>query len=188
MKLSFGKKRRSAALLFSVVLLACLTVGGTAAFLISRGQAVNSFTPGTVGAQVTEAFDGSIKKNVNVTNTGNAEAYLRVKLISYRVNAAGERIGGTAVVPEFVPGDRWVEYSGCWYYTLPVAAGQSPADLLIGEPGIALTEYTDADGGRQVIEVLAEAIQSSPARAVGESWGVSIAPGSVTAWPAQGNE
>lgn len=48
---------------------------------------------------------------------------------------------------------------------------------------IALTgSYDDADGGKQVIEVMAEAIQSGPADAVGKSWGVSISKGSVTAY------
>lgn len=39
--------------------------------------------------------------------------------------------------------------------------------------------YTDADGGKQVIEVMAEAIQAEPARAVGEAWGVTITEGNV---------
>ena len=42
----------------------------------------------------------------------------------------------------------------------------------------------DTDGGKQVIEVMAEAIQSSPAEAVGKSWGVTISEGSVTAYKA----
>lgn len=180
----WNQSRKPAALLFSLLVLVCVAVGGTAAFLTARGQAVNTFTPGTVGAQVTEDFDGTVKKNVNVTNTGSAEAYLRVKLVSYRVNAQGQRIGGTAAIPTFEPGENWVPYGEYYYYTLPVAAGQAPAAPLIGESGITLAQYTDADGGLQVIEVVAEAIQSSPARAVGQSWGVAIAPGSVTAYPA----
>ena len=43
-------------------------------------------------------------------------------------------------------------------------------------------KYDDADGGKQVIEVMAEAIQSEPAEAVGEAWGVTISSGSVTAY------
>ena len=180
----WNQSRKPAALLFSLVVLVCVAVGGTAAFLTARGQAVNTFAPGTVGAQVTEDFDGTVKKNVNVINTGNAEAYLRVRLIGYRVNAQGQRIGGTAAIPTFTPGENWVPYGEYYYYTLPVAAGQAPAAPLIGESGITLMQYTDADGGLQVIEVVAEAVQSSPARAVGQSWGVAIAPGSVTAYPA----
>lgn len=60
--------------------------------------------------------------------------------------------------------------------------GESPATPLIGEDGIELSSYTDADGGKQVIEVMAEAIQSSPAEAVGESWNVTITRGNVSAY------
>ena len=57
---------------------------------------------------VTEDFDGTTKKNVNVTNTGDIDAYLRVKLVTYRVNDDGQHIGGTAAIPAFTPGDGWV--------------------------------------------------------------------------------
>ena len=46
------------------------------------------------------------------------------------------------------------------------------------------SSYSDADGGHQAIDVMAEAIQSVPAKAVGEAWGVSISKGSVTAYSA----
>ncbi|MDD6047684.1 MAG: hypothetical protein PUC97_09760, partial [bacterium] len=86
-------------------------------------------------------------------------------------------------IPTFTPGTNWVKSGDYYYYTLPVAAnGGTPANPLIGEPGIALIEYTDADGGMQAIEVMAEAIQSQPAKAVGEAWGVTISQGSVTAY------
>ena len=44
------------------------------------------------------------------------------------------------------------------------------------------TDLSDPDGGKQVIEVMAEAIQSEPVQAVGEAWGVSISPDKVTAY------
>ena len=59
--------------------------------------------------------------------------------------------------------------------------GEQPAADLIRS--IPLQEsYSDVDGGRQVIEVMAEAIQSKPAQAVGEAWKVTISEGSVTAY------
>lgn len=47
---------------------------------------------------------------------------------------------------------------------------------------MTLADY--GDGERQALEILAEAIQSEPAQAVGEAWGVAIAEGSVTSYPA----
>ncbi|MDD5919421.1 MAG: hypothetical protein PUD73_10115 [bacterium] len=177
------KNTRIITLLIALLLFSALAVGGTVAWLTANATPVeNTFTPSQVACEVNERFDGEKKSNVNVTNTGDTEAYIRVKLVTYRVNDDGQHIGGTAEIPEFTPGRNWVKNGDYYYYTLPVAAGVSPANPLIGEPGIALEEYTDADGGKQVIEVMAEAIQSQPAAAVGSSWGVSISEGSVTAY------
>lgn len=179
------KNTRIITLLIALLLFSALAVGGTVAWLTANATPVeNTFTPSKVACSVTEEFDGTTKSNVNVTNTGDTEAYIRVKLVTYRVNAQGQHIGGTAEIPAFTPGTNWVKSGDYYYYTLPVAAGAAPANPLIGASGIALTEYTDADGGMQAIEVMAEAIQSQPAEAVGSSWGVTISQGSVTAYNA----
>ena len=167
------KNTRIITLLIALLLFSALAVGGTVAWLTANATPVeNTFTPSKVACSVTEEFDGTTKSNVNVTNTGNIDAYIRVKLVAYRVNKDNQHIGGEAEIPTFKPGDGWVKSGDYYYYTLPVAAnGGTPANPLIGESGIALTEYTDADGGKQVVEVMAEAIQSKPAKAVGEAWG-----------------
>jgi len=178
-----GRKRHSKAaiLLLSLLLIAAIGVTGTMAILaVKTGQVKNTFTPAKITSEVTEEFNGSIKRNVNATNTGTADAYLRVKLVTYRVNDSGQRIGGTADIPSFTLGTNWVKYGEYYYYTLPVAPNEQPATDLIGDSGIELKAYTDADGGKQVIEVMAEAIQSGPATAAGEAWGVSISQNYVT--------
>ncbi len=163
-----------------LILLLTVTVAGTLAFLVtSSGPIVNSFSPSAVDCEVSETFDGTIKSDVNVKNTGDTDAYVRVKLVSYRVNDNGARIGGIATVPGFTLGENWVKFGDHYYYTKPLAPG-AEADTALTATGITLQSYTDADGGNQVIEVMAEAIQSGPARAVEQSWGVSISEGSVT--------
>ena len=62
-----------------------------------------------------------------------------------------------------------------------MAPGQTPETNLIDTITLS-SSYIDADGGKQVIEVMAEAIQSSPTEAVGTAWGVTISEGSVTAY------
>lgn len=189
--MKFGKKdahsgaKRSLVLVVSVLVLLLAVAGGTLAWLTAQTDGVvNTFTPAQVSCEVTENFDGTTKSNVNVENTSNIPAYIRVKLVTYRVNEDGQHIGGTATIPDFTPGTNWVEHDGYYYYTLPVAASGTPDIPLINEAGINLTgSYDDdADGGKQVIEVMAEAIQSSPAEAVGTAWGVTISEGSVTAY------
>ena len=55
----------------------------------------------------------------------------------------------------------------------------TPETALIDQ--ITLTRsYDDADGGKQVIEVMAEAIQSQPARAVQQAWGVTVSDGTLS--------
>ena len=180
------RKRRinkTGTLLLSLLLVVTMAVGGTVAYLVTKTPDVkNSFTPSKVTCEVTEEFNGTAKSNVNVTNTGDTEAYIRVKLVTYRVNDKGQHIGGTATIPDFNPGTNWVPYGGYYYYTLPVAHDKTPEQPLIGTSGITLLTYNDADGGKQVIEVMAEAIQSGPANAVGDSWGVSISEGKVEAY------
>lgn len=175
------KSKKTGALFLSLLLIAVVAAGGTLAWLSAKTDEVkNTFIPGEVTTEVTEKFDGTTKSKVNVINTGNVDAYVRVKLVTYRVNEDGEHIGGKAEIPYFAPGEDWVQYTdGYYYYTKPVAPGSQPeADLI---SSITLEdEYDDPDGGKQVIEVMAEAIQSVPAEAAGEAWGVTISPGQVT--------
>ena len=172
--LQHRRKRRSkktGTLFLSLLLVATMVVGGTLAYLFTNTEPVeNIFTPSYVSCSVTESFNGTIKSNVNVTNTGNIDAYIRVKLVTYRANNGGDHIGGTASLPTFKLGENWVSYDGYYYYTLPVAPRESPKTNLTDSMTL-IGSYKDADGGKQVIEVMAEAIQSVPEDAVKAAWG-----------------
>ena len=169
-------------MVLSIVLLLGVAIGGTIAWLSTKTTPVtNTFTPAEVTCDVTENFNENtgVKTNVNVKNTGNIAVYIRVKLVTYRTNDAGQHIGGTAELPKFTPGEKWVEYGKYYYYTLPVAPGKKPAANL-AEKMTLKPSYEDADGGKQALDVMAEAIQSEPEKAVGEAWGVCISQGRVT--------
>ena len=183
-----GKKRiprrKKTLAIVSIALLLWCSIGATLAWLSDvTGPVKNTFQPSHVSCAVIENFDGTTKSNVNVTNTSDIDAYLRVKLVAYRVNGQGQHIGGIAEISQFTPGKNWVKAGEYYYYTLPVTPGQQPAAALIGSITLA-DSYEDADGGKQVIEVMAEAIQSGPAEAVGDAWGVTISEGSVTPYTA----
>lgn len=161
-----------------LAMMGAIMVGGTMAWLHTASKnAKNTFLPAYVTCDVEEQFDGVVKSNVSVKNTSDVPVYIRVKLVSYRVNWNLEKIGGAAPIPEFLPGDGWVQHGGFYYYRNPVEPGQKPDTALVGEDGIWLTEYIDANGGKQVIEVMAEAIQADGRNADGEkavvaAWGV----------------
>jgi len=184
---SIKKKRKSTAstkaivLAISLVLLLNVTAMGTLMFLVDKTAEVkNTFSPAKVTCEVAEDFDGTVKKNVNVQNMSDIKAYVRVKLVTYRVNDDGKKIGGTAAIQPFNPGNGWFEEDGFYYYSKPVAPGQEPGNDLIGASGIELENYNDADGGKQVIEVVAEAIQSVPTSVVTEKWNVQLDNDGVT--------
>ena len=164
---------RLTTMVIATVLLLALAIGGTLAWLSTKGDPIqNTFLPTKVTCKVTESFNGSTgeKSDVNVENTGTINAFIRVKLVTYRTNDQGQHIGGTASLPRFTLGANWVSYDGYYYYTLPVAPGKKPETNLTDS--MTLTgSYTDADGGKQAIDVMAEAIQSVPEGAVKAAWG-----------------
>lgn len=180
--MKFGKKdahsgaKRSLVLVVSVLVLLLAVAGGTLAWLSTKDAPIqNTFLPTKVTCEVTERFDDStgVKSNVNVKNTGTINAFIRVKLVTYRTNDQGQHIGGMAEIPEFTPGTGWVKHGDYYYYTKPVAPNQAPDADLIDSMTLTKT-YQDADGGHQAIDVMAEAIQSVPEAAVQAAWGANF--------------
>ena len=171
---------RLTTMVIATVLLLALAIGGTLAWLSTKdGPITNTFTPSKVTCEVTESFNGStgVKSNVNVKNTGTINAFIRVKLVTYRTNDQGKHIGGTAILPTFTLGEDWVKYGDYYYYTKPVAPDQKPETNLAADSMKLIDSYTDADGGKQAIDVMAEAIQSVPEAAVKAAWGADFSIG-----------
>ena len=173
MKLYGGRpsreSKKSLTALIALILIICLAVGGTVAFIVTQTQAVkNTFTPSDVTVDIQEDFDGSVKKNVNVKNTGDTDAYIRVKLVSNIQDNDGNVLRA-APLGVISLGNDWIDGGdGCYYYKNVVKVGQSTSNLLADGASITLT-----DG--QVVEVLAEGIQAMPKQAVIDAWGRTIA-------------
>ena len=173
MKLYGGRpsreSKKSLTALIALILIICLAVGGTVAFIVTQTQAVkNTFTPSDVKVDIQEEFNGSIKKNVNVKNTGDTDAYIRVKLVSNIQDNDGNVLRA-APLGVISLGNDWIDGGdGCYYYKNVVKVGQSTSNLLADGASITLT-----DG--QVVEVLAEGIQAMPKQAVIDAWGQTIA-------------
>ena len=170
---------RLTTMVIATVLLLALAIGGTLAWLSTKDSPIqNKFLPTKVACEVTERFDGStgVKSNVNVKNTGTINAFIRVKLVTYRTNDQGQHIGGTASLPTFTLGANWVSYDGYYYYTLPVAPGERPKTNLTDSMTL-VGSYLDTDGGKQAVDVMAEAIQSVPEDSVKAAWGADFSIG-----------
>ena len=164
-----GRTAKSSALIIALALILVLAVGGTVAYIFTHtGPVINTFTPADVKVDIQEDFDGRVKKNVNVKNTGDTDAYIRIKLVTYMADSEGNPIAENASIPSFVPGSDWsyCESDDTYYYGKPVAPNGKTSDL-IGNDGITLKEG-------QVVEVLAEGIQAMPKQAVIDAWGVTV--------------
>lgn len=172
--------RRTLILLLALALLTCGIVG-TVALLLDQTQPVsNTFSEVKIPNDIVENFDGKVKESITVLNEGNIDAYIRVRLVTYRVDDNGNRIGGAAVIPTFTPANGWFQVGDYYYYPDPIAPDGSTPNLL-PSGGIELEAYTDADGGKQVIEVISESIQSVPESTVNQTWtAVQVVNGKLT--------
>ncbi len=168
------RMNRTAVLLIAVILLISTAVGSTVAFLATKTEPVeNSFEYANVSCKVTQNrdTDGSI---VQVKNTGTISAYIRAAVVANWMDVDGNI---AASVPEGYSYDltcssgSWVlGNDGFFYYLLPVAPGASTEGSLLTCTVTCpeTPEYTLS------VEVLAEAIQSTPASAVNEAWSAAV--------------
>lgn len=182
-----SRAKKPLAALVALVLILGAVVGGTLAYLAARTDAiVNTFNPAKVDITVDENFNGKTKENVKITNTGDTDVYIRATYVVTWKDTDGN------VYPEqpqpeddytigLNPDGGWYHFNGYYYYTYPVASGASTG-VLIDE--CAPVAGKAPEGYTLSVDVLASAIQSAPPEAVGQAWGVSIAPGSVTAYSA----
>ena len=73
---------KTAALFIAIVMLIGAVVGTTVAFLITNTDPVeNKFEYARVSCAVKEDFKGNVKQNVQTTNTGTTDAYIRATYV-----------------------------------------------------------------------------------------------------------
>ena len=174
---------RAAVLLLSMILLIGIAVGTTVAFLVARTEPMKStFEYAKVSCEVT----GS-KENVQIKNTGNTAAYIRATYVVTWRDAYGKVAvsvpGGYSYTLTENLSNNWKKGTdGYFYYTSPVAPGNSTLDSL---PTCNVT-YPDNPEYTLSVEILAEAIQSDPAEAVQQAWGATLVGGQLIP-PSLGN-
>lgn len=174
----------------AIALIATLAVGGTLAWLSAYTQPVkNTFVMGTVPPQVTESFDHQVKEDVKVTNHGNIPAYIRVALVCTWQDDSGNVVGEPASLDDLTidwgeegdsgtaeaPGNGWIKIGDYYYYTQPVAAGDTTFNL------IDSARVETENGYRMNLQVIADSIQANPTSVVKEQWGVDVDNGNISA-------
>ena len=169
------RMNRTVVLCMAIIMLIGAVVGSTVAYLITNtGPGENEFTYAKVSCEVKEDFNGSTKENVQITNTGDTDAYIRATYVVNWLDSAGNIV---ASVPEGYsytlsenPDNTWTKgEDGYFYYLTPVAPGDSTPESLLN----CKVTYPENPEYRLSVEILATAIQSMPAKAVTEAWGVT---------------
>ena len=87
-------------LLALTLLLLCGASGTTAYIVASSATLYNTCTPGTVTSTVEERFDGTVKTDVCIRNTGNVSAYIRAAIVVTWQDAQGRTLPESPVVPD----------------------------------------------------------------------------------------
>ena len=188
-------KRSAVLLVLAFLLIVSIPVGVTLAIMHNRTEAVvNTFVPGVVDCEVTETFTQGVKTSVKVTNTGNTDAYLRIRVLSYWQDSKGNIVARPAELPSITyygnPGTYdatkgdWIYDSNnaTYYCVVPVAPGAATPELL--KSSITMPDPVEVPGTQNgitvkytyypVIEFVAEAVQAEPDRAVEQSWNLNI--------------
>lgn len=181
-KRSSASRRRSAGVcsvaLATIIAVLSVSVGLTLALVFTNTDSlINRFLGSKVACQVTETINGTEKTNVAVKNTGDTESYIRVALVITWMSedtttvSAQKPVENTDYTIQFAQDSGWVLASdGYWYYTAPVAPEHS-TNVLISS---CVPKSTAPDGFYLSVEIVASAIQSTPATTVAEQWNTGV--------------
>lgn len=181
--------------LASLLLLIGVTVGGTLAFITAdTSEKTNTFIPAQVSCDVIEEFNGTVKSNVAVKNTGETNAYIRAAVnVTWMKGENASEQTVSATVPQidvdykllFLVNAGWIKGAdGYWYYQTPVAPNANTAALI--RECKQLEGANVPQGYHLSVEIVASAIQSSPAAVVAEKWNVTLEGNKIVS--AHGNE
>lgn len=185
------RSRKPSLLLAAMLVLLVAVIGTTVAYLTASTDTVtNNFNPVKLTTPVEEDFDGEVKNNVTVKNTGDINAYVRAAVVvtwqdeARNVHPSIPAIG-TDYTVKFPAGTGWVKVGDYYYYNEPLAPGESTVVLLEDcKPVVGKAP----EGYALDVAIVVSAIQSEPDKAINEAWGIQIGKdGSVGAFtPAEG--
>ena len=169
------KMKKVLALVLALCLAMAIGVGATLAYLTATDSATNIFTVGNVTIELTEpqweavgkeeakeVYGGeALAKDPTVTNTGKNPCFVRVSveglgclgnagMIEYRTNYVKGALG-----------DDWVKEGDYFYYTKPLAIGESTPALF---DQIVIPKGVTNDMGEFDITVKAYAVQAQGAK------------------------
>ena len=169
---------KAVALFVLTILLAVAAVGSTVAYIVTKtGEVKNTFTPPNLDIEINVA-------NNEIVNEGEVPVYVRAAVVVNWVNEtdgsilSATPVEGTDYTITYNTAGGWVKGSdGFWYYKTALDSEATAETLL----SVTQTEAQAAakPGYKLQVQVLSEAIQTTPASAVQESWGVTVENGTL---------
>ncbi len=168
-------KKKSVAVIVSLLLVLTAVFGATIAYLTAKEDSItNTFVPAEVKLEVGESFaEGGVeKKNVVIKNIGDVDAYVRAAIVVTWQKADGTVYAKAPVLDRDYTlglGSKWTKGSGYYYYSGVVAAETGVTENLINN--CTVIGNAPAEGYTLHVEILAQAVQSSPVDAVKSAWG-----------------
>lgn len=153
----------------------CITLAVLSA---TSGNVTNGFTAAKVDISIEEDFrsGATVKSDVYVDNNSTTGVYIRAAIAVTWQNSDGDIYGAVPVLgkdytlTQTDPGWTMAD-DGYYYWASPVAAG-GKTGFLIDECKVSAA--APAEGYTLHVEIAAQAIQASPAKAVQDSWGVTV--------------
>lgn len=168
-------KRKWLGTLVALALVLCIAGGATLAFLmVTTPPLTNVFQYGHVTCKVDETFQDNVKTKVSIQNTGDTEAYIRVKLVFTWKDKDGNVSAQPVTAADYewtLNNSDWFEKDGYYYAKAPVTPGGNTPVLIKSCTEVAAKA---PDRYTLSLEILADAIQSTPTRAVQDAWGVPV--------------
>ena len=181
----------------ALALLLFVTVGSTLAYIFTKTEPVeNTFNPSKVACAVVEnnnpdenradiVPNDSIKTNVQIKNTGDTDAYIRVAVVVNWMSEDGTKVWATKPImgtdysidwafDDEINPTAWDPGSdGYYYYKNSVVPNGGLTEILINEAKVL--KPAPLDGYYLSIEIVASALQAKPASVVTSQWGVTVA-------------
>lgn len=157
--------RKEFVLLVSVFVMIAGVVGGTIAYLTSHAEIINTFSMAKVSCQV--------NSNQTITNTSDIPAYIRAAVVVTWKDSEGN-IYGQPVNYTVTLGEGWTQ-SGDYYYYEPELDAKGEGKDTTTALTVTTSDNAPTDENGEActpnVEILAEAIQSEPIKAIQEAWG-----------------
>lgn len=161
------------------VVILTAAVGGTMAWLSTQTRDLtNTFEPAKVTCAVVEDFtDKTTKKDVRIQNTGTTDAYIRVAVIGNWYKDGKVVAGWTDDITYnetdwFTKSENGVTYH-YYKYSIPSVA-QNATGCFTAKLFNSYTPTGGPEGAHFEMNIICQAVQSTPAAAVQDAWGVTV--------------